>query len=57
MLGITKIRQLVLSDAPSLIYIDAKENGGTVKGEVEWPPGNPPKAYAVSLLLYRECLR
>lgn len=48
MLGITKIRQLVLSDAPSLIYIDPKENGGTVKGEVDWPPGNPPQATFVS---------
>jgi hypothetical protein len=47
MLGVTKVRQLVLSDVPSLIYIDVATM--TEKGEVEWLPNVPPKAYSVSL--------
>lgn len=52
--GITKVRQLVLSDVPSLIYIDATEGGGSVgsdgvkTGEVEWFSGSAPVAVAVS---------
>eukprot|EP01034_Spumella_vulgaris_P022333 gene22334-28453_t len=41
-MGITIVRQLLLTDEPSLLYVDAVSM--THKGDIEWLRGSPPKA-------------
>ena len=45
-LGLMLMRQLVLTDEPSLLYVDVST--GTVKGDIEWTRNAPPKATFVS---------
>jgi hypothetical protein len=46
--GMNKMRQLVLTDQPSLIYVEV--GSMSVKGDVAWDRSNPPKAAVVSFL-------
>jgi hypothetical protein len=46
--GMNKMRQLILTDQPSLIYVEV--GSMSVKGDVAWDRSNPPKAAVVSFL-------
>ena len=43
--GMNKTRQLILTDEPQLIYVEASSM--SVKGNVTWEKNNPPKAIVV----------
>ena len=45
-LGLMLMRQLLLTDEPSLLYVDVASS--TVKGDIDWTRNNPPRATFVS---------
>jgi hypothetical protein len=44
--GMKKTRQLILTDAPSLLYVDAPKN--VLRGTIAWTKTNPPQATKVN---------